>query len=115
MCWPLSIWSSDIASSSTDDPFLKYPAILVSMAKYWGPNLCTISPALTSRDFEGRGSYGLRAVGKCLHFLDAFDEGFELAAARRMTQLAERLGFDLADALAGDLEALAYFFEGVLG
>src|ERR1017187_2875062 len=32
-----------------------------------------------------------------------------------MTQLAEGLGFDLADALAGDLEALADFFQGVLG
>ena len=31
-----------------------------------------------------------------------------------MTQLAERLGLDLADALAGDREVLADFFEGVL-
>src|SRR5271170_48638 len=32
-----------------------------------------------------------------------------------MTQLAQRLGFALADALSGDLEALADLFEGVLG
>src|SRR5271154_932815 len=32
-----------------------------------------------------------------------------------MTQLAQRLGFDLADALSGDLEALADLLEGVLG
>ena len=31
-----------------------------------------------------------------------------------MTQLAERFGFDLADALARDREALAHFFERVL-
>ena len=32
-----------------------------------------------------------------------------------MAQLAQGLGFDLADALAGYLEALADFFQGVLG
>ena len=32
-----------------------------------------------------------------------------------MTQLAEGLGFDLADALARDLEGLADLFESVLG
>ena len=32
-----------------------------------------------------------------------------------MTQLAQRLGFNLPDALARDLEALAHFFERVLG
>src|SRR5688572_3305469 len=32
--------------------------------------------------------------------------------ARRVTQLAEALGFDLADAFAGDLELLADFFQG---
>ena len=31
-----------------------------------------------------------------------------------MAELAERLGFDLADALAGDREVLAHFLEGVL-
>jgi hypothetical protein len=32
-----------------------------------------------------------------------------------MAQLAQRFGFYLADALAGYLEALAHFFQGVLG
>ncbi len=50
-----------------------------------------------------------------LHLLDAFDEGLQLAAAAGVAQLAQRLGFDLADALARDLEALAYFFQRVLG
>ncbi len=50
-----------------------------------------------------------------LHFFDAFNEGFQLAAAAGVTQLAEGLCFDLADALACDLEALADFFQGVLG
>jgi hypothetical protein len=38
----------------------------------------------------------------------------ELLAAARVAQLAERLGLDLADALAGDLEVLADLFEGVV-
>ena len=32
-----------------------------------------------------------------------------------MAQLAQRLGFNLADALARYLEALAHLFEGVRG
>jgi hypothetical protein len=42
-----------------------------------------------------------------------FEEGAKLVRARRMPQLAQRLGFDLADALAGDGERLADFFERV--
>src|SRR5580698_661702 len=49
----------------------------------------------------------------CLHLFYAVDEGLELAAAAGVTELAEGLGFDLADALAGDLEGLADLFEGV--
>src|SRR5512132_4141638 len=36
----------------------------------------------------------------------------ELSAAGRVAQLAERLGLDLADPLAGDVELLAHFLEG---
>src|SRR3984885_2802198 len=50
-----------------------------------------------------------------LHVFDAVDEGFQLAAAAGVTELAECLGLYLADALAGDLEGLADFFKGVLG
>src|ERR1700722_12007067 len=50
-----------------------------------------------------------------LHFLDALDECLQLAAAAGMAQLAQRFGFDLAGALSCYLEALAYFFERVLG
>jgi len=32
-----------------------------------------------------------------------------------VAELAERLGLDLADALAGDFEILAHFLEGVVG
>ncbi len=35
-------------------------------------------------------------------------------AAAGMAQFAQRFGFDLADALAGDGEVLAHFFERVL-
>src|SRR5579872_4457360 len=44
----------------------------------------------------------------------ALEERTELAAARRVTELAQSLRFDLADALARDREALAHFFERVL-
>jgi hypothetical protein len=41
-------------------------------------------------------------------------KAFSLRRAAGVTQLAQRLGFDLADALAGDLEALADLFQRVL-
>jgi hypothetical protein len=41
-------------------------------------------------------------------------EGAQLARSRRMTQLAQRFGFDLADAFAGYCEALPDFFQRVL-
>src|SRR5204863_10168373 len=44
----------------------------------------------------------------------AFQEGLQLAAAAGVAQLAERLGLDLADALARDREILADLFERVL-
>ncbi len=40
------------------------------------------------------------------------DEAFEFADAGGVTHFAEGFGFDLADALAGDLELAADFFEG---
>src|SRR6266849_8892193 len=43
-----------------------------------------------------------------------FEEGTELARAGGVPQLAERLGFDLADTLAGEGERLAHFLERVL-
>src|SRR5579872_3989480 len=44
----------------------------------------------------------------------AFEEGAEFARTRRMAQLAQGLGFDLANALASDGEGLADFLECVL-
>src|ERR1700674_2370065 len=46
------------------------------------------------------GRHHLDSAG--LHVFDAVDEGLQLAAAAGVTQLTERLGFYLADALAGD-------------
>ena len=43
--------------------------------------------------------------------LELFQVVFELAAAARMAQLAQRLRLDLADALAGHFELFADFFE----
>ena len=44
----------------------------------------------------------------------AFEHALELAHARRVTHLAERLRFDLTDTFAGDLEVAADFFERAL-
>src|SRR5271156_1704684 len=54
---------------------------------------------------ESRGIGSLRS---------ALDERLQLLRARRMTQLAERLRFDLADALARHFEVLADFLERVV-
>ena len=43
------------------------------------------------------------------------EEGAQVFAAGRVAQLAQGLGFDLADTLAGDVELLAHFLEGVVG
>src|ERR1700755_1815267 len=45
---------------------------------------------------------------------DLLDERSQLLAAARVAQLAQRLGFDLTNTLAGDLEVLADLFEGVV-
>src|SRR5436305_13644325 len=44
----------------------------------------------------------------------AFQESAQLARTRRMTQLTQRLGFDLPDAFARNRERLAHFFARVL-
>ena len=43
------------------------------------------------------------------------DEAFEMADARRVAHFAQCFGFDLADALAGDLESLADLLQGCRG
>src|SRR5690606_37037670 len=42
------------------------------------------------------------------------EEGAQMLASRRVTQLAQCLGFDLADTFTGDIELLAHFLEGVV-
>ena len=42
------------------------------------------------------------------------DKALELLRPTRMPELAERLGFDLPDPLASDLEVLPHLFEGVV-
>ena len=49
------------------------------------------------------------------HLFYAFYKGLQLAAARWMPELAQGLGFDLANALARHLEALPNLFQRVLG
>src|SRR6185437_9008904 len=49
-----------------------------------------------------------------LRFFHAFHKGLQLPRTRWMPQLAQRLRFNLADALARYLEALSNFFKRVL-
>src|SRR5690349_16763734 len=44
----------------------------------------------------------------------SIEEGTQLAAARGVAQFAQSLGFNLADAFAGDGKTLAHFFERML-
>src|ERR687888_1767949 len=48
------------------------------------------------------------------HTRSRLEEAPELLRARRVPELAERLGLDLSDALAGDREILPDLLEGVL-
>src|SRR5579871_5771073 len=45
---------------------------------------------------------------------DSIHKRPQLPRTRRMTQFAQRLGFDLSDAFASHSERLAYFFQRVL-
>ena len=65
------------------------------------------------------GALSLRSCRVVRCFLEviarrAFEEGAQFPRTRRMAQLAQCFRFDLADALAGDSERLADFFERVL-
>src|SRR5579862_8787133 len=44
-----------------------------------------------------------------------FQKRAEPSGPRRVPQLAQRLGLDLTDALAGDRERMSNLFEGVFG
>src|ERR1044072_3208138 len=71
-----------------------------------GPPMATEIRSGARRQIDSRGSSALDPA--------ALQEGLELARAGRMAQLAQGLGLDLADALAGDREVLAHLFQGVL-
>src|SRR5207244_1824737 len=51
--------------------------------------------------------------GKTISACYPAEKTFELLAAHRVLQLADGLGFDLPDPLAGDLEDTAHLFERV--
>src|SRR5688500_16426613 len=60
-----------------------------------------------------RGARSPPPAGSCL-LRSSLQDRTQLPASRGVTQLAQRLRLDLADALARDREALAHFFERVL-
>src|SRR5471030_583720 len=57
----------------------------------------------------------IRVIKDTSQVLVTFQEAFQLVRARRMTQLAQGLRFDLADTLARDVELLADLFQRVVG
>src|ERR1700753_3115965 len=54
----------------------------------------------------------LRGLPVCFEVVQV---GAQLVRTARVLELADRLGLDLADALARDVELLAHFFERVVG
>jgi len=65
--------------------------------------------AARSSDDEQQQQDRLHDAGELL-----LDEALQVQAARRVAQLEQGLGLNLADALARDIEVLAHFFQGVL-
>ena len=59
------------------------------------------------------GSQSTKFGWSCLDVLDAIHKCLQLAAAAGVAQLAQRLGFDLPDAFARHLEALANLLQSV--
>src|SRR5690242_8139942 len=75
----------------------------------------------TPRVSRLRGTAGPRPAGRAAGCaaapptpLQQLGVGLEPAAARRVAQLAQRLGLDLADALARHVEERAHLLEGAL-
>src|SRR5574342_614837 len=62
-----------------------------------------------------RIGYEPRALAVELWALLVLHEALEPLGARGVAQLAQRLGLDLADALAGHLEVLPHLLQGVIG
>src|ERR1700730_8858086 len=72
------------------------------------------TPSSGSFRFEFRLSRFARSGGLELISRGEFEQGAELARAGGVPQLAQGLGFDLADTFAGEGERLAHFLERVL-
>src|SRR5260370_40588395 len=72
------------------------------------------APSSGSFRFEFRLSRFERSGGLELISRGEFEEDAELARARAVAQLAQHLGFDLADTFTGEGESLAHFLERVL-
>jgi hypothetical protein len=70
------------------------------------------TPSSGSFRLEFRLSRFERSGGLGLILRSEFEEDAELA--RAVAQLAQRLGFDLADTFTGEGESLAHFLERVL-
>src|SRR3569833_1952063 len=78
------------------------------MRRRWS-TLASASPRTTTPARGGRR--GGAWSGRLLEV----EERAQLLRSARVAQLAQGLGLDLADALAGDVELLADFLEGVVG
>src|SRR5450631_4408475 len=88
---------------------------LACRATISAPRRSTTSPICSPPRFPSRKAQRrfLHAL-LCLCALLTFHEALEALAARRVAQFAQRLGLDLADTLARDLEVLPHLFQGVI-
>src|ERR1700757_560691 len=64
---------------------------------------------------ENGGRKDRRHSSRLRPTLSVIQEAPQLPTAARMLELAQRLGLDLADALAGHRELLTDFFQSVVG
>src|ERR1700687_807373 len=73
------------------------------------------SAASVDSQTPGDPRYAGPRAGRLAPLAFTLDKAAQLLRPRRMAQLAQRLGFDLPDALARDVELLADFLQRVIG
>src|SRR5713101_9839014 len=82
------------------------------MSRIWWPYAWTTADRQSKHGISRGlppGPDGLELISR-----GEFEEDAELARARAVAQLAQRLGFDLADTFTREGESLAHFLERVL-
>ena len=99
-----------LAGAGTSGKESRLPALLQKLG-YCGR--ANAEPALRRAPWYRGGIISIAATGGGMASVDV-EEAAQLFAAAGVAQFAQGLGFDLADAFAGDVELLADFFQRVI-